>query len=124
MRSFRLTCTGPAFGERYGGCYRSLARQSRAGRADELDARAIAPLWILGHRPGDHGVEGARNLRAFGARGGRFLVHVGPHQLQLALTRERGLAREALVEDAAQRVLVRPAVEGLAPDLLRGEIVG
>src|SRR5262245_47244377 len=124
MRSYRLTCTGPAFGERYGGCYRGVAGQSRTGRADELDAGAVAPVGILRHRPGDHGVEGARNLRALRARGGRLLVHVGPHQLELALARVRGLAREALVENAAQRILVAPAVEGLAPDLLRGEIVG
>src|SRR5262245_25038350 len=99
MRSsaLALTCTAPASGERYGGSYRVAARDGGTGCGDELGARAETLVGILGHRPGDDCIERGGKPRSPPADGGRLLVHVSPHELQLALERERSLTRQALV---------------------------
>src|SRR5262249_20302348 len=58
-----------------------------------------------------------------GGDGRGRLVQGRPEDRHLRVLAKRRLAGERLVEDAAQRVDVRAAIDGLALDLLRGDVV-
>ena len=97
--------------------------QRRTRGRDELPGRAVAPPWLLGERAGEHGVEllGELGLRLRGR--GRLFVHVCPEKRDVRCPRERRLPGQAFVEDAAERVDVRALVQGVARDLLGGDVL-
>ena len=97
--------------------------ERRACRAHELTRRAVAPAGVLGERAGEDGVQVAGELGAGLARRGRLLVHVRPEESDVGCPRERRLAGQALVEDAAERVQVGARVDVVPGDLLGRDVL-
>jgi hypothetical protein len=98
--------------------------ERQAGRLEELAAAPVALRRVLRQRPRDHRVDRRRKLRVSCARGRRLVGHMRPQHRHQPVRVERRLTRQALVEDAAERVLIAPRVDGPAVDLLRGDVVG
>ena len=106
--------------------------EQRAARLVDGDAErgprqlpaARVPLGrILRQRSRDHPVERGRQLRPRGTHGRRLGVEMRKHDREVGVSPERWLPDQALVEQAAERVHVRPAVELAAGDLLRCDVV-
>jgi hypothetical protein len=98
--------------------------QRLAERVGEVGAGRIALVRILRHGLGENVVDGRRQVRADRAEAQRRRgqVRVEHRDRQLALERHR--AAEHLEGHAGERVLVGPAVDRLAVDLLGGGVVG
>jgi len=86
-----------------------------AGVRDERPAGRIAVLRALGQRRRHHGVKARERRRA--------LLEMRVERGRVRGTAERRRAGETLVEHAAERVDVCPAVHILALDLLRRDVV-
>ena len=107
----------PAAGRRRG------EAQGAARGLHELAAAVVAVAGILGHPPGQDGVDGTRQLGAVRGRERGLLLQVGVDDRQVRAPAVRGRSAQALVEQAGQAVLVRAAVERVAADLLGGDVV-
>ena len=92
--------------------------RAAGGSGDELRATRVPRVLLLGERPVQHAVQ----CRAPANRT-RIGLQVRPQRLRLGAPPEGRGAGEALVEHARQRVAVRAAVDLLATDLLRGQVV-
>ena len=79
--------------------------------AAEVAGRRLPLRRVLRERALHDGVEGGRQLRPQLRRPWRFVVEVGPHLGLLPLTLERDVPGQHEVEDAAERVHVRPGVD-------------
>ena len=101
---------------------RQLAAQGGLARSGELAAARVAVVRRLRERRGDDVVEARGNTRPHVAGARRRLVHVRVDRRDLALALERSLAGEALEEQAAERVDVRPPVDRRALDLLGRDV--
>ena len=77
-------------------------------------------LGLLGHGPGDDGVEGRRHPGADRRRRAR---QMGPELCLPFAHGERDTTRQRVEEHAAERIDVRVGTDGLAPDLLRRDVV-
>ena len=93
------------------------------GRVDELAAARVAVVGVLRHRVAEDGVDLDRQV-GVARSAGRRLLQVRPEDGQLGARRRRRLARQALVEHAAERVHVGAAVHVAALDLLRRRVGG
>ena len=100
-----------------------LVDRDRERGASELPAGRVAPLRLLRQSPGDHRVERRRQLRPLFVERRGFRLEVREDDRQLRVAPKRRLPDEALVEHAAERVDVRPAVDVVPGDLLGREIV-
>ena len=93
-------------------------------RTCEFHARRVPLLPGLGQRPCDHPVHRRRQVASRVARTRRRVLEVRVDRHEFGITGERHLARQAPVEDAAQRVDVGASVHVvIAPDLLRSDVV-
>ena len=90
---------------------------------DELAAGRIPVVGILGQRARDHRVDGTGQLGPDRARWRRRLLDVSPYDRGVDVLDERDAPGEALVEHAAERVDVCPAVHVRVLDLLRRDVV-
>ena len=97
---------------RCGGASRD--RLAQVGR--QRGARWVAVLSVFRHRPREEIVEIRRQRR-------RRIVQVSLQHGDLAVARIGRLTREAVVDDAAERVEIRASVERLAANLLRAAVV-
>ena len=97
--------------------------QGHPGGLDELTAASVPLIRALGQHPAEHLVDLRRQLgpQHRGHRG--RLLHVRPDDRGVQVLLERHPSGQALVQDAAERVLVGLAQHRRAPDLLRGDIV-
>ena len=104
---------------------RRFANAKRRARGrEQLAGQAVATARLLGERAGeDRGVELPGEIGAGLARRSRLLVHVRPQERDVGRAREGRLPGQALVEDAAERVDVRALVDGVARDLLGGDVL-
>ena len=93
------------------------------GRVDELPAARVAALRRLRERPGDHGVDALGELGPAFARLRRVVLQVCPQELHPRVPEIRRLPRQAVVEDASERVHVGPRGDGLAFHLLGSQVV-
>ena len=98
-----------------------MKRSSRRPR--KLAAGGVTLVGLLRERLAKHRVECVRELGAHLAHARGRLVQVCEHDRQLALAREWTLPRQALEEDAAERVDIGAAVDRPARDLLRRNVV-
>ena len=89
----------------------------------ELPAARVALLRVLRQRLGDHGVERRRQLGPLSARRGRLRFEVREHDRDVRVAPERRLPDETLVEQAAERVDVRPPIDVLTGDLLGCDVL-
>ncbi len=115
-------------GERGGGAAGGRARacpgQDRPlGRGAQVGAGLPAVGPVLGQRPRDDGVERLGQSRPQIARTRGLLLEVRVDRRRLGGARERHLPGQALEQHAAERVDVGPAVDRLAADALRREVV-
>ena len=97
---------------------RTLAAHGRRACRGELGTAGVAVAGRLRERPRQDVVEARGEAGPDVARAWRGLVDVGVDRCELALARERRLARQALEEHAPERVDVCPRVDGAALDLL------
>ncbi len=114
----RVVSGRPAFGRRR----RPLAERVPC-RAHELTAAREAVRRRLGERPGDHVVELRRQIRTLRVRRGRRLEQVRGDRGGIRSLLERPQSGQALVENAPERVDVRPGVDRLPFELLRRRVV-
>jgi hypothetical protein len=77
---------------------------------------------LLGHRLSDHGIDCLGQAGLVLARVRWILLEVRPGDRQPRASGERRLAGQALVDQTAQRVDIRSAVDRLILDLLRREV--
>ena len=106
----------------------ALARARRRPRPRARRGRGRRPTGsgrrALGQRALDHRRRARRGTAGRGhARLRRRLGQVRPQLRLVALARERHVAGERVVEDAAERVDVGARVDALAADLLRRDVV-
>ncbi len=103
-----------------------LARQAELGPRvlDELPTARVSVLRRLRQGLEENGVETDRQVGVERARGRWILGDVAPEDRHRAVPAERRLTRQALEEDAAERVDVGAEVERPSLDLLRGDVVG
>ena len=94
------------------------------GRVDELAARARALVGPLCQRVAGHGVERRRKARVMFARLGRRLLQVPPEDGEVGTAGVRRLARQTLVQDAAERVHIGAAIAVAALDHLGSRVGG
>ena len=121
-----LALVAPAGGGTGGDVHERAARfvdRDRERRPGELTAACVALLRLLRQCPGDHRVEGRRQLRPLCARRRRLRLEVREYDRDLRVAPERRLPDETLVEHAAERVDVRAPVDLLPGDLLGGDVV-
>src|SRR5439155_1359767 len=116
--SVRVTSrmSGPTVRMRSQGCP-TRAWMFGAQSAGEFETLTVSPT------PRSAVAEARRELGAFRGNAGQLLVDVGPHDRGVHLAGKRGFPDQALIEHAAQRVHVGPAVHGLAQDLFGGDVV-
>ena len=97
--------------------------QGHPGGIDELAAASVALIRALGQHPAEHLVDLRRQLgpQHRGHRG--RLLHVRPDDRGVQVLLERDPPGQALVQHAAQRVLIGQAQHRRAPDLLRRHVV-
>jgi hypothetical protein len=106
------------------GARRRRARLQRGARGRrELGAVLPAPRWVLGERSRQDIVERRRHARATSARTRRLVLQMRVDRRDLRAARERHLARQTLEQHAPQRIQISPAVDLVAPDLLRRDVV-
>ena len=103
-------------GERPAAALRLGDPERLAGIVDQLAAGRVAPVGLLGERLRQHLLEPRQD--------GRRLLQLGVERRRVGAAPERRLAREALVEHAAERVHIGAAVDLLAADLLGGDVIG
>ena len=94
-----------------------------AGRVHERERGVEALLLLLGHRSREHVVDRPRQVGALGRDAGPLVLQVREQDRDVLVLGERHLARQALVEDARERVQVRPSVDVVPADLLRCDVV-
>ena len=99
----------------------SPPRQARS--ASITRGRCEARVLLLGQRLRDDVVERPPAARAGSVAAGRRIEQVRVHDRHVGLAIERLLARQALEEQAAERVDVRRRADRLALDLLRRGVV-
>ena len=92
-------------------------------RPAEVTRRRVARARLLGHRAPDHGAESLAGVGEHGQHGGRRRVQVREHRRRGGLPRVRDLARERLVEHAAERVHVGACVDRAFAQLLGRGVV-
>ena len=97
--------------------------ERRASRRDELAGGLVTASGLLGERATEDAVDRLRQLGSNLARALRLLVDVRPEQRDVGCAREGRLPGQALVEDAAERVEVRPRFHVVARDLLRRDVL-
>ena len=95
----------------------------RARGGHQVGAGLEAPLGRLLERLRDHRVEAAGQLRAAGRQPRRVLGQVRVDHRDVGVARERQLAGQAVVEQAAERVDVGARVDPAALDLLGRDVV-
>ena len=100
----------------------SVRDQRALGRGRKVGTRRVPVARVLRHSPADHRVHRAGQLRSALGRGRRLLFEVCPGDRKPGIARERRLAGQALVEQAAERVHVRPSVDVAALDLLGRQV--
>ena len=100
-----------------------LAAQRRARRRHERPARRVAQVAILGQGRRDHVVEGFGQLGPPPGDFRRGIVDVRQERPEFVAATERRLARQQLVEHAAERVDVDAPVHRPALDLLGREVL-
>ncbi len=96
----------------------SLEPERGVRGGEQLTARCVTIGLVLGEASGKHWIE-----RFVLADPRRVLLHVRPEDLGFRRPGERRRPREALVQQARERVLVCPPVDLLAADLLGREVV-
>ena len=97
--------------------------QGQPGGLDELAAAPVALVRALGQHPAEHLIDLRRQVRAQYRRHRGRLLHMRPDDRRVQVLLERNPPGQALVQHAAQRVLVGQAGHRRAPDLLRGDVV-
>src|SRR5579862_8659545 len=90
---------------------------------DERAAAVIPVAGELGEDPGEYVVDGPRQAGTGPRRRDRRLLHVRPHDRGAEVLLVREAPGQALVEHAAERVLVGHAEHRHAADLLRRDVV-
>ena len=97
--------------------------QGHPGGVDELAAALVAVTGLLGQDPAEYLVDLRRQVGPQdGGHGGR-LLDVRPDDRRVQVLLERDPPGQALVQHAAQRVLVGQAQHRGAPDLFRRHVV-
>ncbi len=99
------------------------AGQRRMRRAEQLAAGLIAMPRFFGQDPVQHVVDGGRQFRPQRAGGDRQFLDVRQDDGRVQVFGKRNGTGEALVQHAAERVDVGPAIHRLTLDLLRCDIV-
>ena len=117
----RFDRRGGALGDEPLALLRALVGGGRPGGAAEVAGGRVAVLGVLRERALDDRVE--RRGRAVLGRLRRRVVQVRPQPRLVALALERDLARERVVQEAAERVDVGAGVDPLAADLLGRDVV-
>ena len=100
-----------------------LVDRDRERCSRELPTARVALLRVLRQRLGDHRVERRRQLGPLSARRGRLRFQVREHDRDVRVAPERRLPDETLVEQAAERVDVRPPIDVLTGDLLGCDVL-
>ena len=96
----------------------------RAARlVDQLPTTRVALGGILGHRAREHGIDLGRQARDSAAGDRHRILEVRVQSGDVRGAVERQGSRQRLEEQAAERVLVGPAVEHVAADLLGRDVV-
>ena len=103
---------------------RSAKPERLLGRGDQRGAGRVAVLGLFGHRLADHRVDRFGQFGSALACARWLLLQVRPGHRQPRAAGERGLAGQTLVEETAERVDIRAAVDRPAFDLLGGEVGG
>ena len=125
------SCLGGCRGRYPGGCVqRSRLRrlcgdgigERRAGRAGQLDGRAIALVGVLGHAAGDHRIQLGCHPWPRNRGPGRRSREVTRDLLLHAVTGERPTGREALIQHTGQCIDVRTGVTLAGGKSLRSHI--
>ena len=104
------------------GALRLVQPERAASVVDELAAGLVAVLRLLGQCAGDHCVDLGRQLPDPLAGPGRRLLEVREDDGDVGVAHERHLTREALEQEASERVHVGARIDRIASHLLGSDV--
>ena len=104
------------------GALRLVQPERAASVVDELAAGLVAVLRLLGQCAGDHCVDLGRQLPDPLAGLGRRLLEVREDDGDVGVAHERHLTREALEQEASERVHVGARIDRIASHLLGSDV--
>ena len=97
--------------------------QGHPGGVDELAAASVALVRTLGQHPAEHLIDLRRQVRPQHRRHRGRLLHMRPDDRRVQVLLKRNPPGQALIQHAAQRILISQPQHRRPPDLLRRHVI-